>query len=58
MNYIWTKERSRINVGVSETISAVRTNTELLWEVLSGKLAVNPGPLKRYILQEYSAPSQ
>jgi hypothetical protein len=45
-------------VDTSETISALKTNTELLWEALSGKLAVNPGPLKRYILQENIAPSQ
>ena len=45
-------------MDISETILAVETNTELLWEALSGKLAVNPGPLKRYIIQENIAPSQ
>jgi hypothetical protein len=37
MNYVWTKESSRLNVDASETNSAGKTNTELLWEAQEWK---------------------
>jgi hypothetical protein len=39
-------------VDTAEAILAVKTNTELLRGTLCGKLATNPGPLKRYILRK------
>ena len=47
MNCVWIEKKYELNMGTFKATLTVKTNTDLSHEAFNGKLAANPGALKK-----------
>jgi hypothetical protein len=47
MNYIWSEKMSQFHVYKIQAMLALKSNTDSSYETFNGKLASNPGILKK-----------